>query len=72
MVRLEVCPVTVDTMLTTLGILERHRKLKAWDVVHLATAAGAGCDTLLTWDSDFPDGTTIEGVDINHLSIRKG
>jgi predicted nucleic acid-binding protein len=51
--------------------LSRFCGLKPVDAVHLASAIRAKCDQFLTWDeSDFADGTEIEGIHIHrpHLT----
>ncbi|MBS2024584.1 MAG: PIN domain-containing protein [Deltaproteobacteria bacterium] len=62
--RLEVKPVTADIYLASLKYLQEHRKLGSWDALHLATAVAHGCDRLITWDTEFPVGKTIDGVRI--------
>lgn len=42
----------------------RSHKLKPYDAVHLACALRAGCDVLLTWDSDLLD-ITHDGITIS-------
>jgi predicted nucleic acid-binding protein len=37
-------------------------KLKNYDAMHLASAAEAGAEVLMTWDQGFPHGRNIEGV----------
>ena len=51
--------------------LSRFQGLKPVDAIHVASALRARCDQFLTWDeSDFTDGTEIEGVDVHrpHLT----
>jgi predicted nucleic acid-binding protein len=51
--------------------LSRFYNLKPVDAIHLASAIRAKCDQFLTWDeSDFTDGTEIEGIHIHrpHLT----
>jgi len=61
--------VTPEIVLDGIALLQKHKQLKkTWDAIHLATAIASGCTLLLTCDSHFPDGDSIEGVEIRHLA----
>ena len=60
---LAVEPLTLETHQTGLLVAERY-KLAIYDSMIVASALGAGCDTL--WSEDMQDGLVIEGA----LTIR--
>ena len=66
---LNVVPVGTEAFAASLTFLVQYRRLGSWDALHLATAVAAGCRTLLTWDTDFADGSTVGGVtsSIRHI-----
>lgn len=45
--------------------LSREYGLRGPDAVHLASAIRASCDVLMTWDTDFPIGQTVQGVNVS-------
>jgi predicted nucleic acid-binding protein len=45
--------------------LSRELRLRGADAIHLASAARASCQVLMTWNkNDFPIGRSIEGVEV--------
>ena len=64
---LNVVSISPEIWAASLDYLTQFNRLGSWDALHLATAVAMRCETLLTWDTDFPNETIISGVRVEHL-----
>ena len=53
------------------SLCRKHSSLRPFDAIHLACAASAGCDYLLTWDKRF-EAVVHEKVKVEHPAMQAG